>query len=867
MPENLTVGGTTYNNVDYVSLHNTSGDKVNYYQGLTEEDIEEIAETVQANLSQTTPITPQMYGAKGDGTTDDTAYFQQALAENRIVYVPSGTYTLNDTLVIRENCCLELNQDTILKFTQTSRNCIEMRGSAVLRGNHGNIDVTSAFTGNVISVDTGLDGVNHASIPPYLKAATPMWKRQRFIYDVNITRTEGNFQGSLTGGHSGTALYISANYETTESYDGSNTAPIACIWAMTVSGLRIGGAFDYGINIQNRDTTASGYGNSKDPAWNHDMRIEAVIVGCETSVRVFNCNTAHLDVSIQASYSINKVNGSYVNYAKNGIILEHSHNIDLSRSIVWDWYDNNTLYSEENKQNAHIALIGDCRGTILSDHMYNERPEDIRSLIYTDTPKNFDSLIILQEPFTRWFKTVENKPHFYNGTDYERLLSQSEFNKCFNTSEVIGYVNALPNAVDTDGISIYNGTGYKNKGGPVTSAGTIDASDVWYNHTGFIKCKQGNVIYIKGLKFDTIKNNNYSCRFAKYKSDCSFISGTSISIVSILAGEGSSQYVSYYDEENDVYEITLVDSPETEYIRFSVPYDMYFDNAIISVGKKIESTQAGFLHDDIKVKAENVIGLPESNVDVTDDGFLADDIKIKAKNVIGLPECNVDVTDDGYLEDSIKIKAENVIGLPESSVDVTDEIVKEFTDVLPEAVDTDGKTVFNEIGYVRSGYSINSDGVKVVDSSCGCTGYIPVKQGDTVYVHGINIGTGNGASVFVLTDGSLMKLSSYLSNNNDFQTNGWFMKYTALDNGFKLVVDPNKNLSTVAYLRFSFLTSWLSSTTTPMVAINEEIKYYYAGFLADSIKVKGENVTLQSPDGKLFKLVVNNDGTLSTTAQ
>ena len=127
------------------------------------------------------------YGAKGDSKTDDTKAFQDALAENRVVYVPSGTYVLSDTLVIRENCCLELSQDTVLKFTQTSGNCIEMRGSAVLRGNHAVISAAFGLTGNVISMDTSLDGVPHNSIPPYEKAC-PQWKRQRFVYDVNIIK-------------------------------------------------------------------------------------------------------------------------------------------------------------------------------------------------------------------------------------------------------------------------------------------------------------------------------------------------------------------------------------------------------------------------------------------------------------------------------------------------------------------------------------------------------------------------------------------------------------------------------------------------------------------------------------------------------
>ena len=403
MAENLVVNGVAYNGVDSVAMQNENGETVFYF--LDEKN------SVKA------------YGAVGDGSADDTTAFLTALAEKRTVFVPGGTYKLSDTLVIRENCGLELSQDTILQFTKTSGNCIEMRGSAVLRGNHGNIDVSSSFTGNVISVDTGLDGVNHSSIPPYMKS-TPMWKRQRFIHDVNITRTEGNFQGSLSGGHSGTALYVSANYETTEPYDGQNTAPITFIWAMSVSGLRIAGAFDYGINIQNRDTTASGYGNSEDPAWNHDMRIEAVIVGCETGVRVFNCNTAHLDVTVQPTVSINKVSGANVKYAKNGIVLEHSNDIDLSQSIVWDWNVKNTLV-DTNERYKPIALIGVCEGVILSDFTFNVS-SGVRNRVYTDTESNLESLIVLQEPITRWFKTIGGVPYFYDGVSNKKLMLNTE---------------------------------------------------------------------------------------------------------------------------------------------------------------------------------------------------------------------------------------------------------------------------------------------------------------------------------------------------------------------------------------------------------------------------------------------------------
>ena len=162
-----------------------------------------------------------MYGAKGDGVTNDTKAFQAALAENRVVFVPGGDYVLNDTLVIRANCCLELSQDTVLRFTQTGKNCISMLRLANLKGNHATIFVPYTFSANVINCDGGDDyarldsnnlaNSNATAVPPF-KKWDPQWKMSRYVTDINICRPNSNgFLYSDDGTCYGKGSYIHCN--------------------------------------------------------------------------------------------------------------------------------------------------------------------------------------------------------------------------------------------------------------------------------------------------------------------------------------------------------------------------------------------------------------------------------------------------------------------------------------------------------------------------------------------------------------------------------------------------------------------------------------------------------------------------------
>ena len=544
------------------------------------------------------------YGAKGDGHTDDTAAFQSALAAERVVYVPGGTYKLSGCLTIHENCMLELAQDAVLNFTQTSGNAITLLRLANLKGNHATIFVPYTFSGNVINCDTGDDEAalgdgdkneaNATAVPPFTRWC-PQWKMSRYMTDINICKRDSRgFHYSVDGDCYGTAVYLHCNAEDFASY----------MWGVSMSGIRIAGGFNHGIHIQNLGDHVE--------SWNHDMRIEAVIDACKIGVLAENCRYARLAVTIQPRRALKSDNTTYVPYAEHGIKLVDSRGMDLSSSRVWDWNEKNTKWTSGGVY-QHIALYGECRGLILDDFLYNEVSTDIRNLIYTDTASNLEQMTILQEPFTRWFKPVDGEPYFYDGFDNKKLVTEEEMDAHFITDVVPAFTNVLATAVDTDG-TIYNGIGYK-KGVYINPylPPTIN-NNAYCVLTGFIPCKQGSTIYAEGLTFD---HADGYCRMVFYDADRNPIGAggytvsPNASVITSNSGQGESQFVKNYVKTDNGFRVTIGDAltvAKTGFVRFCFSIYDVSDNPIIAVDEEIKYTTEGFLADGIKVKAENVVG-------------------------------------------------------------------------------------------------------------------------------------------------------------------------------------------------------------------------------------------------------------------
>lgn len=522
-------------------------------------------------------------GAKGDGATDDTAVFQTALSKYRRVFVPGGVYVLSGEITIGDACELELSADTVLDFKQLNGNCISMKMSACLRGNHAVLRVPYAFAGNVINIASSLDS-SVTSVPPYTKW-DPQWKTGRYVTDVCITKPDSRgFHYSVDGTCSGTTIYIEADSSATSTF----------IWGLSASGIRIAGAFAYGIHAKMVGT-----------GWCHEARIEAFIDACEIGVCLEDCNNTYVSATVQPRAALTP-SGTNVAYAKYGIELIRSRNTDLSGSRVWDWNSANTLWTGDTDSGCvyqHIAMIGNCSGTILNDFFYYEMPTyDIRKLIYTDTASNLEKINILQEPFTRWFKPIGGAPMFYTGVENKELLLKEDYNSTFQTVLVPRFTNKLPTAAEADG-SIFGGKGYQ-VGKMWRSDGVTLSDDQGMLCTGFIPCSAGAIIRVKGISFTPGDNN---CRVILYKSDHSKL--THVNRGNLITN-ASSYFINGYEETENGCQFTVVDS-EAAYFKLNVYASTNDGNPIVTVNEALAYEQMGTLASGIKVDYAQVINVPD----------------------------------------------------------------------------------------------------------------------------------------------------------------------------------------------------------------------------------------------------------------
>lgn len=142
-------------------LTNDSGFITSYTeQSLTESQKSQ----ARANIGASAEIyaTPQMYGAVGDGTTDDTKALQDAIAANTAVFLPKGTYLITQPIDLTDGKALfSENQEGVVKYTGS--------GSVILLGRRSRVNgikisIASTTVDHVFNTDNRIFQASDGSL-------------------------------------------------------------------------------------------------------------------------------------------------------------------------------------------------------------------------------------------------------------------------------------------------------------------------------------------------------------------------------------------------------------------------------------------------------------------------------------------------------------------------------------------------------------------------------------------------------------------------------------------------------------------------------------------------------------------------------
>ena len=285
--------------------------------------------------------------------------------------------------------------------------------------------------------------------------------------------------------------------------------------------------------------------------------------------------------------------------------------------------------------------------------------------------------------------------------------------------------NWIPISTTSSG-AIYNTTGYKNNvyiqnGADSTNSGTVA--------TGFIPIKSGDVLRFYNMSFTSGQANH---RIVFYNSSYGFIghmsaNGTYLMNTTLKGVKDGSNYVRFTLVTNHTSSLNAA------YIR--VCCAGINGNSVITLNEELKYADEVGAHTITKTYS-NVTGNNSANTCSNGMGY------IEGLQPVGTATItSVKVTMNGVdITSSVYNSSTKVINIPSVTGNVvivaTAEQPVTYTNQIPISTDTDG-SVYNTNGF-KSGYRLDSSGAPSPLSGCYITGFIPVKEGDTVYMYNVH---------------------------------------------------------------------------------------------------------------------------------
>ena len=211
------------------------------------------------------------------------------------------------------------------------------------------------------------------------------------------------------------------------------------------------------------------------------------------------------------------------------------------------------------------------------------------------------------------------------------------------------------------------------------------------------------------------------------------------------------------------------------------------------------------------------------------ESIVQDVIAALGTPVFGTVDENNNVVLTGTLsEGTYTIKYENAEGEQTTIGTLTTTAAPKYTNVLPQAIGSDGKPYNGGQGW-KTGYRLNSSGTETAEAGFEVTGFMPITRADTLYFADITMpydGANNNKQYIVLYDSSFAKIIGP-TISSDISKNGG-SKYDAdhnlIEQNIELLLsyynqtDDKRNA--VSYVRFSAP----EITNDSIVTVNEPIE-------------------------------------------
>jgi len=151
-----------------------------------------------------------------------------------------------------------------------------------------------------------------------------------------------------------------------------------------------------------------------------------------------------------------------------------------------------------------------------------------------------------------------------------------------------------------------------------------------------------------------------------------------------------------------------------------------------------------------------------------------------------------------------------------------------FVNQVPLSIDTDG-SIYNGIGY-KNNYRVRSGGTEAANENSVCTGFMPFKKGQTLYISPpFDGGNTNNAINFIDKDFTNLGQITDSGACYGICTDGASIYKSAVINGVSVLTLGDKADSNIAYIRITHKNYVCNKGANLIVAINQKIPDYILG--------------------------------------